>query len=150
MVYQVYRMIDGDTLESISKCCNCTSDDLIRLNGINEDEFISDSYIVIPKNNGLYSTYIVKKGDTLYDISNQYGVDLNVLYAINGLDDGDIIYPNQDLLVPNNVSMYLTKDGDTLFEVASSLNYDVDDFIMNNKNLILEADQVVVSNIKRD
>ena len=150
MVYQVYRMVDGDTLESISECFNCTSDDLIRLNGINEDEFISDSYIVIPKNKGVYSTYIVKKGDTLYNISNKYGVDLNVLYAINGLDDGDIIYPNQDLLIPNNVSMYLTKNGDTLFDVASRLNYDIDDFIRNNRNLVLEADQVVVSNMKRD
>lgn len=149
MMYQVYRIGDGDTLESIADCCNCTKEDLIRLNGIDDSDFVSDSYIVIPKKS-FYSTYVVKNGDTLYDISNRYGIDLNVLYAINGLDDGDIIYPNQDLLLPNNVSMYLTKHGDTLFGVASKLNYSIDDLFDNNRDLVLAAEQIVVYDVKRD
>ena len=80
MVYQVYRMVDGDTLESIADKVNCTCDELARLNGIDVSDFLSDSYIVVPKNN-LYSTYTVKSGDTLYGISNMFNVDLGVLYA---------------------------------------------------------------------
>ena len=141
-------MVDGDTLASIASCYNCTCDDLIRLNGIDESEFVSDNYIVIPKNK-FYSNYIVKKGDTLYDISNKYSVPLNVLYAINGLDDGDIIYPNQSLLLPNDVSMYLTKTGDTLGSIASMYD-DVNDLFKNNRNLELVSDQIVVYDVKRD
>ena len=147
MVYQVYKIVDGDTLDSVSKCFNCSCDELIRLNGIDESNFISNSFIVVPKNS-LYSNYTVKSGDTLYDISSRYGIDLNLLYAINGLDDGDIIYPNQDLLVPSNVSMYLTKSGDTIKDIVSSLNYDISDFVDENGNLELMADQIVV--YKRD
>ena len=109
-------------------------------------DFIGDSYIVIPKNR-MYTNYVVKKGDTLYDISNKYGVDLNVLYAINGLDDGDIIYPNQSLLLPN-VSMYLTKDGDTIDSIADM--FGIADFLKNNRNLQLVSDQIVVYDVKRD
>jgi LysM repeat protein len=149
MVYQVYRVNDGDTLASISKCFNCSSDDLIRLNGISESDFVGDSYIVVPKN-GMYFTYVVKKGDTLFDISNRYSIDLGLLYAINGLDDGDIIYPNQDLLIPNNTSMYLTKDGDTLSIISDRFNIDICDLVRNNQNLVLASDQIVVYDVKRD
>jgi len=147
MVYQVYKIVDGDTLTSIAECNNCTCDDLIRLNGIDSSEFVSDSYIVIPKNN-MYSNYVVKKGDTLYDISNRYGVDLKVLYAINGLDDGDIIYPDQELLLPNNVSMYLTRVGDTLGSIVDM--FGIEDLVKNNRNLELVSDQIVIYDMKRD
>ena len=144
-MYQVYRVTDGDTFESISKCFNCSCDDLIRLNGLND--LISDSFIVVPKNS-FYSSYVVESGDTLYDISKKYDIDLGVLYAINGLDDGDIIYPNQELIIPDNVSMYLTKSGDTFENIFSRLSYDISDFINDNGNLELMADQIVV--YKRD
>ena len=44
-MYQVYKILDGDTLESIACRNDCTCDELIRLNGIDESQFISDSYI---------------------------------------------------------------------------------------------------------
>ena len=65
-MYQVYKILDGDTLESIACRNDCTCDELIRLNGIDESQFISDSYIVVPNSNRLYSIYVVKNGDTLY------------------------------------------------------------------------------------
>ena len=149
MVYQVYKMVSGDTLESVADMANCTGNDLLRLNGIDESEFISDSYIVVPRNNNMYFTYIIKKGDSLYSISKRFNVDLDVLYAINGLDDGDFIYPNQEILVPNqNVSMYFTKDGDTLSDVSDFFNGDILDILKSNPNLYLMSDQLVM--YKRD
>lgn len=149
MMYQVYRMVDGDTLESVANMVNCTGDELVRLNGIDESEFISDSYIVVPKNNNMYSTYIVKSGDTLYSVSNKFDVDLDVLYAINGLDDGDFIYPNQEILIPNQeISMYFTKEGDTLNDVSDFFDTDVSDILESNPNLYLMSDQLII--YKRD
>lgn len=140
-MYQVYKVVSGDTLESIASSYNCSCDDLIRLNG---SSVLSD-FIVVP--NELYIKYVVKSGDTLFDISKRYGVDLSVLYAVNGLDDGDIIYPNQDLLIPNSL-MYLSKDNDSFSSIANDLNVDINDLIKNNMNLMLIPDQVVV--YKRD
>ena len=140
-MYQVYRVVSGDTLESIASSYNCSCDDLIRLNGSS----VLGDFIVVP--NELYIKYVVKNGDTLFDISKRYGVDLSVLYAVNGLDDGDIIYPNQDLLIPNSL-MYLSKDNDSFSSIANDLNVDINDLIKNNMNLMLFPDQVVV--YKRD
>ena len=140
-MYQVYKVVSGDTLESIASSYNCSCDDLIRLNG---SSVLSD-FIVVP--NELYIKYVVKSGDTLFDISKRYGVDLSVLYAVNGLDDGDIIYPNQDLLIPNSL-MYLSKENDSFSSIANDLNVDINDLIKKNMNLMLIPDQVVV--YKRD
>ena len=149
MMYQVYKMVDGDTLESVASMVNCTGDELVRLNGIDESGFISESYIVVPKSDNMYSTYVVKNGDTLYSVSNRFNVDLDVLYAINGLDDGDFIYPNQEILVPNQgISIYFTKEGDTLSDVSDYFNVNVSDILESNPNLYLMSDQLVI--YKRD
>lgn len=141
--------MDGDTLESIACRNDCTCDELIRLNGIDESQFISDSYIVVPNSNRLYSIYVVKNGDTLYGLASKLGIDLDVLYAINGLDDGDYIYPNQEILVPNDrVSMYFTKDGDTLNDISEKLNVSVSDILESNPSLYLLSDQLIM--YKRD
>lgn len=140
-MYQVYKVVSGDTLESIASSYNCSCDDLIRLNGSS----VLGDFIVVP--NELYIKYVVKSGDTLFDISNRYGIDLDILYAVNGLDDGDIIYPNQDLLIPNTL-MYLSKDSDSFFSIANDLNVDVNALVRDNLNLMLFPGQVVI--YKRD
>ena len=140
-MYQVYKVVSGDTLESIASSYNCSCDDLIRLNGSS----VLGDFIVVP--NELYIKYVVKNGDTLFDISKRYGVDLDVLYAINGLESGDIIYPNQDLLIPNAL-MYLSKDSDSFSGIARDLGVDVNDLVRDNLDLLLIPGQVVI--YKRD
>lgn len=49
--------------------------------------------------------YTVRNGDTLYDISRQYGVSVGVLSAANCLR-GDLIVPNQVLVIPEHVLRY--------------------------------------------
>ena len=148
-MYQVYKILDGDTLESISNRLSITPDEIVRLNGISYDDFSSGDLIVLPKNNDLYFTYTVRTGDTLYDISQKYGKDLNVLYKINGIKDGEYIYPNQEILIPNDdIFVYVTGDEDTLYDIANSFNVDVTDLVKYNENLRLLSDQVVI--YKRD
>ncbi len=45
-------------------------------------------------------TYIVQEGDTLYDIALRYGVDMDEIIAINGLEDPNTLYVGQELLIP--------------------------------------------------
>lgn len=147
-MYQVYEIMDGDSLDSISNRFNVSDDEIFRLNGINSFDFLSGDMIVVPKNNDLYFKYIVKSGDTMYGISNMFNQDVDVLYQINGIEGGDYIYPGEELLIPNsNTSFYLTKDGDTISDVFNYFNISNDNYSFIN-DVLLVGDQLIV--YKRD
>ena len=45
-------------------------------------------------------TYTVRTGDTLWGISQRYGVTVAALCAANGIDEKDYIFPGQTLVIP--------------------------------------------------
>lgn len=95
--------------------------------------------------NNIFSYYIVEKGDNLYQIGKRYNISPQVLAEINGLDINDIIYPNQQILVPQDgVGMYITKKGDTMRSITNDLNAIVEDILINNENIYLEPDQIIM------
>ena len=66
-------------------------------------------------------SYTVKPGDTLYGISNQYGVSVTELAKLNNVDAktlqiGQILnIPDKNGTNPNNMFLYTVKKGDTIF-----------------------------------
>lgn len=76
----------------------------------------------------MQETYTVKAGDTLYGISNQFGVSVTELAELNGikgsnLQIGTTLKIPQNLGTnPNNMFMYTVKPGDTLFKIATKYN----------------------------
>ena len=76
----------------------------------------------------MYETYIVKQGDTLYGISNQFGVNVNDLAELNNirgsfLQIGQVLkIPNKSGTNPSNMFIYTVKKGDTLYSIASRYN----------------------------
>ena len=85
-------------------------------------------------------TYTVKQGDTLYGISNQYGVSVTELARINNvtannLKVGQVLrIPDKSGINPDNMFMYTVKKGDSLYSIASKYNTTVKD-IMDLNNL---------------
>ena len=83
-------------------------------------------------------TYIVKKGDTLYGISNQFGVsvmDLSNLNNVNAssLQIGQILQiPNSSGTNPSNMFLYTVKKGDSLYSIASRYNTTVNEIVSLN------------------
>lgn len=77
-------------------------------------------------------TYTVKAGDTLYGISNQFGVSVTELAELNGIKGSNLqigavlIIPNAAGTNPNNLFMYTVKAGDTLYGIAKKYNTTVD------------------------
>ena len=73
-------------------------------------------------------TYIVEKGDTLYGISNQFGVSVTELAELNNikgssLQIGKVLnIPKNNGSNPNNMFMYTVKRGDTLYSIAKKYN----------------------------
>ncbi len=72
--------------------------------------------------------YTVKPGDTLYGISNQYGVSVTELAELNGIKGSNLQVgtvlkiPSQSGTNPNNMFMYTVKSGDTLYKIATKYN----------------------------
>ena len=89
--------------------------------------------------------YIVKKGDTLYGISNQFGVSVTELAELNGIKGNNLnigqvlLIPNKTGENPNNMFMYTVKSGDTLYGIARKYNTTVQEIIdlnyLKNTNL---------------
>ena len=78
-----------------------------------------------------------------------FNIDPNTLLMINGLNKTDYIYPNQEILVPNNnVVIYITKEGDTMDDVLNNLEVDLDTLIKENNKIFIEEDQLMIHKIK--
>ncbi len=96
-----------------------------------------------------YKKYVIKKGDTLYQISKEYNVNTKLLAELNGLDLDDYIYPDQVLLVPlKDVSYYITKEGDTLDMLGLVFGVNTYNLIEQNKTIYLKEGQMIY--YKRD
>lgn len=140
-MYQVYKVCDGDTFDSLASDFNVSSDELTRINGFSD--FDVGDLIVVP-NNGMYFTYKVKADDTMYSIASKFSKELDDLYLINGVKEGDYIYPDQEILIPNSdVSIYYTVDGDTLESISNNIGVGIETITSNN-NLLLIPDQIIV------
>ena len=86
----------------------------------------------------MYEIYTVKAGDTLYGISNQYGVSVTELAELNGISGSNLSIgtvlkiPGKSGVNPNNMFMYTVKSGDTLYNIARKYNTTVNDIINLN------------------
>ena len=96
-------------------------------------------------------TYTVKPGDTLYGISNQFGVSVTELARLNNIS-GSTIKVGQTLKIPSSsgtnpdtMFMYTVKKGDTLYKIALTYNTTVQKIMdLNNlKSTSLSIGQVL-------
>ena len=94
-------------------------------------------------------TYTVKSGDTLYGISNQFGVSVMDLQNINGVNPASLqigqvlIIPSNAGSNPNSSFTYTVKGGDSLYKIANVYGTTVDQIVkLNNlKNTNLSIGQ---------
>ena len=95
--------------------------------------------------------YTIKPGDTLYGISNQYGVSVSDLLSLNNVDPQnlkigqEIIIPSNSGTNPDNIFEYVVKSGDTLYGISKKYDVSVNDLIrFNNLNFnILSIGQIL-------
>jgi len=96
--------------------------------------------------------YVVKKGDTLYGISNQYGVSVTELANLNNVTaetlqiGQNLIIPSKSGINPDNMFLYTVKKGDSLYSIA--MKYDIDVNSIKNLNY-LTSDSIYVGQVIR-
>ena len=97
-------------------------------------------------------TYTVQPGDTLYGISNQFGVSVSELSSLNNITN-NILYIGQVLQIPifqsinpTDMFTYTVVKGDSLYKLSNKYNVSVDELkkINNLKSDLLSVGQVLL------
>jgi membrane-bound lytic murein transglycosylase D len=149
--YHRYRIRYGDSWWRLSRSYGVPISILKRVNSTRSNLLHPGQWVMIPgsKQQRIVSTpkaktrayarkranYTVRSGDTLWDISQRHGVNLNTLRRANGLGSGRYLKPGQKLYIPNytpeenrratreaetlhRTITYQVRKGDTLWEIA--------------------------------
>ena len=131
--YDLYTVLENDSLYTIANKFNISVTDLIDFNGLPTTILTPGAVIRIPK--GLIvnkeNVYVVKPGDTLYKISNLYNVNINDLITANNLTS-NILSIGQEIVIPvkpvteEDYVVYEVVPNDTLYSIARRFNTKVD------------------------
>ena len=146
-MFKIYRIMQGDTLESISRNLGINLDELKRINGIvGNPMLIPGTNLIVPnREEATYITYTVRKGDTIYDIARRNNIDRRLLLLINGMEEDDYIYPDEQILIPRqDVGLYLTEQDDTISSISENLSITPEEMLELNDTIFLSPNQVIV------
>ncbi len=124
--------------------------------------FLSDSS-KIPNNTGKDPnnsniTYIVQRGNTLSQIATRYGTTVQNIARLNNIENINLIYVGQKLIIPNvnektsTVQTYTVQRGDTLSQIAVRFNTTVEQLVrlnnISNPNLIYPGETLTINSRK--
>ena len=155
-----YIVQKGDTLYSISKNNNISIEDIIEMNQLTnsnlsvgqelfiptKEDKIEEEIITAPDD---YEIYEVKRGDSLWLISQKYNITVPDLIELNNLQNLTLQI-GQKILVPKqeiaNLDQYIVQPGDTLWSIAKKFNTSVDDLkrINNLDSNLLSIGQLIM------
>jgi spore germination protein len=66
--------------------------------------------------------YVVNQGDTLWDIARRYGVSVESIVELNGLEELSYLVVGQALVLPTTEFSYRVEQGDSLWSIAQRFN----------------------------
>lgn len=156
--YYIYEVKKGESIYGISKKNGWDLEELMRLNPDATSSLAKGDRLYYPTGNVTVVTEMpqqveidfsslepirhkVKKGETIYSISRQYGVPLDIIYKFNpstkrGVKTGEVIE------IPQNGTgqyyFYTVKHGDTLSSLAQRYNTSVEDILKENAGLTVK------------
>ena len=155
----IYIVQKGDTLYSIAKNNNISVESIIEKNNLNNSNLYIGQELYIPStnennneennDNNEYEIYTIKKGDSLWKISREYGITIPQLKEINNLEDFNIIV-GQKILVPKKeqtYSEYIVQKGDSLWSISRKYNISVEEIKEKNNltsNLLTIGQKLII------
>lgn len=132
---ETYTVQKGDTLYGIARKYNITVDELKSLNNIVGNNLYIGQELRVPvtQTNDDYEIYTVVKGDSLWLISQRYGVTVDDLIEINNLENADLQIGDK-LKIPKTKpkNTYTVKKGDSLWSIAKEFNVSVEELKIAN------------------
>lgn len=152
-----YIVKKNDTLYGIANQFKTTVDEIKRLNKLTGNTLYIGQELLIPSQNNNndnddenYEIYVVKKGDSLWLIANNYGISVDELVKINNLSNLTLQIGDK-LKVPvtgnSNSNVYIVKSGDTLWSIARDNGLTVNELkeLNNlNSNLLTLGQELII------
>ena len=99
--------------------------------------------------------YIVKSGDTLYDIASRFDISLDDLIFANQLQNPSVLSVGQALIIPRNQISYSVQDGDTLYSIAEKFGVTLINLIdanpqIPNPNFITVGQTIIIPPVNKN
>lgn len=144
--YIIYTVKKGDNLYSIASNYNISLEDLINFNEKGSTILHIGDELLIPKKQQTENiVYIVKPGDTLYNIAKRYNLSVDTLKELNNLDN-NMLKIGSELIIPGtkNYQTYVVRTRDSLASIANMFNTTIDDIKRINN---LKTDEVLVGQV---
>ena len=130
-----YTVKRGDTLSAIASRYGTTVQEIAQINAIQNVNLIYPGQVLRITTNSINhgsetnstgkTYYTIKRGDTLWGISRRYGVSLQNIVSWNNIQNPNLIYPGQRLILygkysssGSNTVYYTVQRGDTLWRIA--------------------------------
>lgn len=135
--FGTYTVQKGDTLYGIARKYNTTVEELKSLNNITGNNLYIGQQLKVPAQeiaeDENYEIYTVVKGDSLWLISQKYGVSVDDLIEINNLETVNLQIGDK-LKIPKETTKktYTVQSGDTLWSIAKDNNISVEELKLAN------------------
>jgi membrane-bound lytic murein transglycosylase D len=157
-----HKVKNGETLASLAKKYQTSQQNIIQANKLKKSATIKPGMVLLvppiappppvkgspapakpavaKKAEPAAVTYVVKAGDSLYNIANRHGVTTKKIQEVNKLTSFNIAI-GQSLTIPaptktagaeNGLKKYMVKKGENAFSIASGHNMPVDRFLSIN------------------
>lgn len=149
-ISNTYTVQRGDTLYSIANKLGTTVDELKRINNIEGNTLSIGQILRVPMESitdDEENIYIVKKGDTLYQIALDNNTTIDEIKSLNNLTNNTLMIGEllklPSALLPEDT--YIVQKGDSLYSIASKYNTTVDALkeVNNLESNILSVGQVL-------
>jgi len=141
-----YVVRRGDTLWEIARAHGVSISSIKKANNLSSNRIYPGRKLIIPgyennsPENNKDGIYIVKRGDSLFEIAKKFGISIDALKRHNRLNS-NTIYPNMRLNIPliggsvalntnrNSQTTYRVKKGDSLWKIAQLFNVSVQEIM---------------------
>ena len=156
---KTYIVSEGDYLSGIASNNGVSVNDLMEWNDLKSDKIMVGQKLKIYGSNSKTSVHVVKEGENLTMIADEYDISLSELKELNNLNDDKILIGQKlKVIVSNTVSTnkktttktsgvkktYKVKKGETLASIAGSFDISVQNLLKWNN---LKSDKLLVGQI---
>lgn len=150
----IYTIQPGDTLYGLARLYGSTVQSIIELNNITNPNLIYPGAVILIPVEEEYGPgvppggfiYTVQPGDTLYALSNLFGVSLQSILSLNNIQDPSRIYPGLKIVLPATAKnpfqpvvpgliRYTVIPSDTIYRIALRFGTTVQSILNANPGL---------------
>ncbi len=146
--FELYEVKAADSLYSIARRFATTEETLMRLNALAAaSELEAGQMLLTPRiDEDIYDVYVVKAGDSLFNIARRYNTTVAQLRALNGVAGGRDLAVGRSIIVPRIdetiFDIIVVESGDSLYSISRRL--DVSLSVLQVLNRLADARDIKV------